>query len=438
MKDLFRNLLFVISVCMTAILASCEKVVVINSEEVAKQEESSTSLTITTRADENSDEVNMRQTRIYIFRQSGECVQIHDTEGEENTITTQLNPGTYTLYAVGGEDLDRFTLPTLPEADPTSVITLRDGKVMDSFFSKQVTATLNNGENKNQSITLERKVFCLNKIEIKDVPTDVTAVTVTLSSFYNAILLDGTFPESPIINYRISLTKQSNGTTWQATPRQLLFPSKDEPTASIVFTTGNKSETYSYKMPDALEANHHYEISSTYRSSKGSLNIILTTSNWDEDRNYDFDFTDTDIVYLPIAGEYCNGYYVVTVDDQKRTAVLLSEKVSYTPIDDVKDEAAWRAELESRMAVLDKPKNVVINSWRLPTLKEVEIFTKDPNAVTFNDNISVVCFCENEAGKLGWAYSIRKSDGTYDFKKSTETSNFTSNVRLRPVIDISY
>lgn len=428
MENIFK---FIFSACMMFVFSSCEKIVIIDNE----LQEGAAKLSITTRADDNPEEGIMVEARLYIFRQSGECVQILNTEGEDNTVNVQLTPGTYTLYAVGGDDLSRFTIPTLAEVTPNSVITLQDGKVMNSFFSKQVTVTLTNGENQTLNLTLDRKVICLNKIEIKDVPADATAVEIMLSPFYNAILLNGTFPSSPITNYKVPLTKQSDGTTWLATPVQLLFPSKDEPTVSISLTTGNKSETYFYKMPDALEANHYYNISGTYKSSKASLSVTMTATSWDEERSFDFDFSDTDMVYEPTAGEYCNGYYVVSVDEQSRKAILLSGKVSYEAPNEGAAESVWRAELEARMAVLDKPGNVT-NNWRLPTLEEVEIFTKDPNAVTFTeDGISVVCFCEDK-GALTWAYTRKKDDGSYEFVRGN--NRLEPQIRLRPVIDISY
>lgn len=429
------KMLFALSVWTVWGLSSCEKMV-LDSEGNLQKTGDLASLTITTRSDDNPNEGFLAQARVYIFPQTEECVQMLTIGEDTNTASVQLAPGTYRLCAVCG-DPDRFTLPDQSEAMSISVIKLQEGKVMDDFLSKQVSITMTGEGNTTENINLERKVICLKKLEVKDVPANVVAVKITLSSFYDAILLNSTFPSSPIIDYNVSLNKQSDGTTWQATPDQLLFPSTGNPTINISFITATGTNVYSYTASEALEANHNYTISSTYKP-QAKLSVTLTATNWDEERNVDFNFNDTNMTYLPVAGQYCNGYYVVSVNENARTAVLLSEFVLYDVPATPNDVPAWKAELEKQMAALKKPTNIT-GSWRLPTIDEVEIFTKDPNAVTFSEEgISAICFCEKE-NQLFWAYSLKKEDGSYEFNapKSAPTE-FTNIVRLRPVIDITY
>lgn len=432
---LFRNISFALSAWVVLGLCSCEKIVFVDGSPT-RLDDGSASLTLTTRSEGAEGETSLLQGRIYLFRQSEQCVQMFDIEEDDNTVTMQLASGTYRICAVGGDDLDRFTLPTQADAVTLSSIKLQEGKAMDNFFSKQISVTLTDGDNLNKDIVLERKVICLNKVEIKDVPTNVTAVGIKLASFHDAILLDGTFPDSPLTDYSTSLTKQSDGTTWQATPQKLLFPSAGNLTLNISFTTAQNTSVYSYTTSMALEANHHYNISSTYKP-QAQLSATLTATSWDEEQNIEFEFNDTYILMEPVAGQFYNGCYVVSADEGSHTAVLLSEMISYDAPADGRDESAWRKELEKRMAALEKPINTA-NEWRLPTLQEVEIFTKDPNAVIYSETgTSPICFCE-DAGKLLWAYTQKTDDGTYKFERSSDTPNFTKSVRLRPVIDISY
>ena len=417
--------------------SSCEKIVMVDSDGIT---EDAAKLTITTRGDGNADseDGNMPESRIYIFRQTGKCAQMLTTEGDTNSVTVQLAAGTYTICAIASNDLNRFTLPSLTEATTTSVIKLMEGKVMDSFFSKQANVTLTEGADVTEDIKLERKVICLENIEIKNVPSTVTAVEVALSPFYDAIQLNGTFPSSPTTDCKVSLTVQSDGTTWKATPKQQQFPSLGNPTIDITFTTATGAETYSYTMESAFEANHHYDISGTYKVSQAKVNITLTTTDWDEDRDNTFEFSDHNMTYNPVAGEYCNGYYVVSVNEQARTAVLLSEKIPYNAPAEGNElnQALWRAALEAEIAELEKPANIT-GTWRLPTVDEVEIFTKDPLAVTFDSGgISAICFCNDKKGDLIWAYTKKNEDNTYTFNPGT--TYLTSGVRLRPVIDITY
>ena len=194
---------------------------------------------------------------------------------------------------------------------------------------------------------------------------------------------------------------------------------------------------YSYTIPDVLEANHYYDLSGTYKSSKAQLSVTLTATSWGEDRSFSFDFDESNLTPVPVAGEYYNDYYVVSVNEQERTAVLLSEKIPYDAPEDAANAALWQAELETRMAILEKPANTT-NNWRLPTIEEVKIFTKDPNAVTFDSTgISAICFCKDANGNLAWAYTKKEGDD-YQFVQSSSTPKFTANLRLRPVIDITY
>ena len=434
MSKSLRKMLFALVVGTVVVFSSCEKVVFVDDEGASGLTDGVSQLTITTRGDGGSGEESVPQTQVYVFASTGECVEILTTDGDDNTASVQLKSGTYTLCAVGGNDLGRFTLPTQSEATPASVITLKEGKVMDSFFNKQTVVALKAGEDQNESIVLERMVACLNKVEIAGVPAEVTAVEVSLSPLYSAIRLDGTFPDSPLADYKATLTRQDDGTTWKASPGQLLFPSPDEPVVTVSFTTASGMDTYSYTMEEALEANHYYNLSGTFKSSKARLSVTLTAADWGDERDIDFEFKDTDGA-IPEAGEYYKGYYVVSVDDQTRRAVLLSEHIPYTAPENGAEESYWRAELELRMAMQEKPEGVSGN-WRLPTMNEVEIFTKDPQAVSFTPTgVSAVCFCEKD-GKLYWAYTQRNDDGSYTFKPGS--TYMTSDVRLRPVIDITY
>ena len=433
MNKLLKKFLFIFGVSLAIGLSSCEKNIL---------DDNSTSgtgqLTIVTRGEDDANGEGVLQAQSYIFNQAGECMQILAMEGENNTATVSLAPGTYTLYSVGGNDLSRFTLPTLSNAKPVSAITLRDGKVMDSFFTANSTsATVKEAENTTANIALNHAVTCLNKIEIKDVPTEITAIEVKLSPFYYAIQLDGTFQSSPNVECRVPLTKQSDGTTWKAETKHILFPSIGNPTVSILSTTESGTDTYFYTLSEPMIANHRYNLTGTYKSSQSSLSVTITATDWGEDKNIGFEFKDTDTQYRPVAGQYCNGYYVVSVDEQAHKAVLLSEKIPYNAPADNVDASLWKMELEARMEELEKPVYITSN-WRLPTLQEVEIFTKDQNAVSFTDDgYSPICFCEDDKGNLVWAYT-QKVNEVYQFQTSGTKTQFTRDIRLRPVIDITY
>lgn len=415
--------------------SSCEKAVLEDEIPSEPLTVGTASLTVSTRG--GNTESPVTQGNIYIFNQAGNCVELLTTSETSNSATAQLPAGTYTLYAVGSCDLSRFELPTKATAQATSVITRKEGEVMEDLLLKSANVTLEDGESINQTIALEHKVICVNQVEIKKVPSDITKVEVTLSPLYQSIRLNGTYPDSPTESYKITLTKQDDGTTWLSTPQQMLFPSKGTPTIKVSFTTSQGDvRGYSYTASEELPANHHFTISGSYTAEQGiSITGILTAAEWGDDCEITFDFDNGNMsVYNPVAGQFCNGYYVVSVDRQARKVVLLAkEKLAYTAPDEATNSTAWRQALTAPMASLAKPTGINGN-WRLPTLEEVSIFSKDSQVNAFTNNASPVYFCEDE-DVLMWGWT-KSTDEGYELKKGKET--FYNYFHLRPVIDITF
>lgn len=423
-----------LAVCSLMPFSSCEKISLEDEEIGSEPSTGNALLTISTRGVDDTEEA-IKYGRIYIFNSAGTCVQMLSTTEDNNTATTRLDAGTYTLYAVGVEDLERFNLPTQAEATSTSVITLLSGKVMDDLLMKTVNVTLEDGETLNQPISLEHKVLSIDQVEIKDVPDDVTQVEVSVNSFYSSVRLDGTFPDTPTESYTVTLTKQTDGTTWKAIPQQLLFPTKGAPTITVSVTSPRGVQGFSYTTSDALPANHHFTLSATYKATQGTLlDMVLTASDWGENRIVSFDLDDDNKV-IPVAQSYFNGYYVVSVDATAHSAVLLAKSsLAYAAPSSTTDAEAWQTATVAPMAALAKPFGVSTN-WRLPTHDEIEVVSKDTQIVTFTSGgISAIYFC-TISNDFGWGYT-QKSGDTYTF--NTGTAEFGSQIKLRPVIDINY
>lgn len=436
------HLKFSIIVALFAIFAfsSCERILVKEDNEVDFAQTDygnrTAMLNVITRAGNTSDDENIiSEGRIYIFNSESKCIQMLSTDGETNQVTTQISAGSYTLYAVGGNDLSRFSLPTKEEAIPTSIIKCLDGKVMDDFLMVRSDVELEDGETLNHNLVLERQVLCLDEIEIRQVPKTATKVEVSLTSFYGYVQLNGEFLSSPTESYKIVLTKQDDEKTWKATPKQMLFPSNGNPTIKISITTDNGVMAYSYNATEELPANHHFTIIGTYKATQGvTLTGILTAGGWGEDRTITFDIEDDNQdVYFPMAGEFFNDYYIVTVDEASHTAVLLSQsEIDYeAPINDSPQDL-WLQAFVAPMAALDKPFGIQCGNWRLPTLNEAEIITGDPQAIYYAKNgnsINIFCF---DGDVLNWAQT-RKDEG---FKHGS--TKLSTSVYLIPVIDIHY
>ena len=413
-------------------LSSCEKTVLMD-EEYSKEAGETGTLRVSTRGVDDDTESQVSYGRIYVFDNTGKCVELLATDEENPTVTTPLAAGNYTLCAVGGDDLDRFSLPTQSAATPTSAVSLKSGKVMSDLLiaSKPVTIVAKNDQDVN--IELQRKVLCIDEVTIKDVPTNVDAVEVIVSGFKSRVCLDGSFPESPIIEFRSTLTK-TDATTWKSAPNQYFFPSAGNPTIHILFTTGNQTKQYSYTSANAFEANQHFKIEGEYNRSYANLTLTLTAENWGETQTVNFEFDDTN-QSVPVAGEKFRGHFVVSVDTDNRQAVLLSKQsLSYEAPASGSAVSAWKQAVVAPMASLEKPTGS-IGDWRLPTLEEASYFAQSPVVVNYIDNThSPAYFCMN-GDVFSWVWAD-KTDSGFDIKSNS--SGFNSTVKLRPVITIEY
>lgn len=418
------------------VFSSCEKSIINEDSGFTENlPENAARLSITTRSgDANS---TIKQGRIYIFNQSDKCIHLLSTDESDNTASVQLATGSYSLYAIGGEDLTRFNIPTQSDATTTSVISRKEGKVMEDFLMKKADISVTNGEDVNQNIALEHKVLCISKVEIKNVPDNVSKVEVTISPLYSTIQLDGTYPSESTESYKIALSEQNDGTTWSSSPDQMLFPSKGAPTVKISMTTDTGIIGYSYTTAEELPANHHFTITGTFVSSDGfKLTGILTAADWGEDRTIDFNFDDNSkTTENPIAGQYYNDYYVISVNTANRTALLLAKKsVTYTAPSNTTNASLWDAAITESMGNLEKPSNIDCGSWRLPTSSEADIFLRDQQVVKYSKGYSSAYFCK-DGNTLKFAY-MAFDNNTYTFYSNSE--EFASYILLRPVIDITF
>ena len=422
--------------CVVLALSSCEKVV-LNESSDDEQSMGKSVLTVITRGegDEEGETTPVAEGRVYVFNKSGKCVEMLSTDDDGQTATVYLTAGNYTLYAVGG-DLARLNLPVKSAASPSSVISVAEGKVLDEVLLKKEEVTLKDGNELNKTITLERKVISLDLIEVKDVPTSVKKVEVVLSPLYGSVRLDGTYPDDPVESYKAELTKQADGKTWSVTPKKIVFPSKGLPTTRLTFTTDEGTDSYAYTASESFEANHAYSFSGTYQMSGVKVTGTLTVGSWGESRKMTFSFSAEQAAYSPVAGKMCNGYLVLSVDEEQRKATLLADQeVDYTAptaTDATNDD--WQAAVTAAMAVHELPKNIS-GSWRLPTLAEVEQFSKDDRVSDWGGNAnSPVYFCIID-NKFGWGFTLLQ-DSEYVTKRNF--SPFKNSIILRPVIDITY
>ena len=371
------------------------------------------------------------QSRLYVFDDAGQCVALLSPDGNEQFVTADLPSGTYDLYGIGSDDLSNFVLPSTDDAMPTTAIAVAAGKQMGDLLIGHEKISLEDGDRETINIQLERKVTCVTRVAIHEVPDDVEQVTVSVSPMYQQLLLNGTLGD-PTGTYTISLNDLGGG-DWEAEPHEIILPSKTYPEISISFVKGESVKSYSYTAPLSFKANNNVSVEGTFVGLQGiELTATLTPQSWETTpRDISFDFDE-----LPLAGQMYQGYFVVATDPVNRMATLLpTVSVEYT-VPTENTQTAWLTALRIVMDSYAKPSFAADDEhWRLPTLEECRIFSKNTDYVmSFSrEGLSPIYFYLDGSTLKG-----ARSKKTEQEIVLLSDQALTNKVILRPVIDIRY
>ena len=412
------------------------------------------------------DEASTPIASIYLFNGSNAFVRTLQTDADGSytsaSASVKLLADTYTLCALSSNDLSLFQFPETATATPTSVIT-SVGETMGDLLMETETVTLADGANEVVDMTLKRKVLELSTITINQVPDDVKGVAVSISPLYSAIQLNGDYVESNPTSCTITLTSTSTAGVWQATPQKLVFPSKGVPTITVTFTRDDESpRSYTYTAANALSANNKYNISGTYTEPLGvTFNGSIILQPWITDPTaVDFEFDEnnavnnsstdpssstedpntgsggSEISNPPVVGQQYKGCYVVSVNSDAKTAVLLSptEEAGYTVGNNNHNATEW---LNLLNTVLPNWPSVegISGTWRIPTLEEIRLFAQPAGIINNIDSgTNEFVFCMESDGLK--VVKIINSSGTA--KIMGTTTGFSDSSILRPVINITY
>jgi hypothetical protein len=383
-------------------------------------------------------ETSPQEGMVYVFDSKGTCVKVLSTDEGGQLAATQLPVGAYSVYAIGGDDLSAYTLPDLEGAAASSVISVAEGKVMGDLFMKTATVTLTAGNASNLALELERQVLQLKEVTIKQVPTDVTKVEVSISPLHQGVMLDGT-PSEGQTSLTLALSKRADNTTWGNGENQpYCFPSDGEPTITVSFTRTSGVKRYSYQASEAFEANHHLVIEGTYSEQQDALlSGSLTARAWDAEKSMPFEFDEANLVdgdssenpeehEVPVVGSTYQGHYVVSVNTTSNRAVLLSK----TQVDGFTDEGAVNAALSTWTAPED-----VSGTWRFPTKAEMTTLLNDRHVISLENGKSISYYYK-DGNTIGYVELKKGFDDKYNINNYEE--RFIADTWLRPVIEIQY
>ena len=322
---------------------------------------------------------------IYIFNGSGVCVGVETISSDADELKLSLPEGRYDVYAIAGAEADDYDLPTKENATEEAVIALKDGHAHGDLMTAGNSVSLAYGEENTLTLSLERKVMMLETVTINNVPSNVTAVSVTVAPLYENIMLNGGY-SGDNGEYTVSLAKGETGNTWKSGASVYLPEASAAATVKVSFTTDDKTISYSYTCPEELKANYKINISGTYSGDGVELNGSIIGETWAGTTNVTFEFSDNgssesgvtgddetpsnDVA--PEVGTLYEGCYVLRKEqpDGKTVVTLMSvEQDRYFDGFEQGDQESLRAAVDKTF----KEWGIEgVPEWRLPTLEEVE------------------------------------------------------------------
>ena len=377
-----KNIQLVVSIVMTVVsmtlLTSCEKEF---SEVTPVNPESS--LTVTTRSESGAEEVAY-PVAVYLFDANKACIDFRRIESADASVVYDLVEGVYDVYAFGGVAEGKYTLPSVKEATLESVITLQDGQEHGDLMRANSSVTTTKGEANTINLSMNRCVSKIESIVIKQVPDDVTAVSVTLSKTYKSMAFDGTMKD---VNIEV-ITLEKSGTesgTWELkTPRHVLFDVAASASVKISMTTNGNAKGYTYQLTDKWKSNYLYHINATY-TEKQNFHVTgtITGATWQgtEDIVFNFDETNTQDggsgptinETAPEVGTLYKGCYVLSrTEESNAIKVLLLHPNQYSDVcNGTMSQEEARNSINSKLSEIASENE--ITGWHLPNEAEMDV-----------------------------------------------------------------
>ena len=228
---------------------------------------------------------------LYVFNSGGKCVKML-ADVTQNALVPVAG-GTYGVYAIAGADAARYDLPTADDATKTSIISLKENQTVGELMTTHSLVSVADATEHNLTLTLTRAVAAIRQITIKQVPSAVTAVSVTIAPLYEAMAIDGSYSGTGG-SCSATLTEEADGKTWSfagGDDGPFFLPSVGKPTVTVTFTTADGNTAYSYSAAEELAANRKLSIEGTYtEQAKLKITGTITGTEWGEDQTITFEF----------------------------------------------------------------------------------------------------------------------------------------------------
>ena len=357
---------------------------------------------------------------LYAFNGKGDLVASQILKTAEEEMSLSLAKGDYQVVALAGTSED-YQLPENPTLD--AVITLVGSSGADKpLMMGRANVEITNASQSTVRLTLSYVVAALN-VKLKDVPSNVVAVQVSVSPLHSTLSMGGRYGGTSQ-KVKVECRKASEG-IWSAETTYVFPGNGTETDFSIYFKTDDGKEvTYGHSFKGIPQANHLFNVTGTYAGGVivgGNFDV----TDWEGVIDVEFEFgsdtvpddedeEDINLTGVPKVGTIWNGTIVADIGEADNSGVDLL----LMSLNEWEGLASQISDVVSGYSVNG------ISDWRLPTYEEVQVL----KARFSGDNLSelnglIADYDENLWGLDGdERYLCLKNGLYYSFKFASGTS----------------
>ena len=312
---------------------------------------------------------------LYAFNKSGKLAASQTIDTKEKNMALSLSEGDFQIVAISGIS-DDYQVPQNPSLEDAIVLSNTEGADVPLMMGK-ADIGISRSEGKTAEIALSYVVAQLN-VNLKNVPSDVSKVQLSLSPLYSSLSMGGEYG-GDTQKVKVNCTRNEDD-TWSAQPTYIFPGSGKETTFSIYFKKEDGTEfTYGYTYKGAPESNRPFNITGNFADGiiiGGSFDI----TDWEEAINVEFTFganvlpdneegeekedeLEIDLTNVPEVGTIWNDMIVADIGEADETGVSLL----LMSLDEWEVTADQAGDVSSNYSVNG------VSGWRLPTHEEAAL-----------------------------------------------------------------
>ena len=303
---------------------------------------------------------------LYAFDGKGKCSAFQKIVSKDDRIELVLPAGNYRIVAIAGYS-DAYLLPEEPTMD--EVISLEGVADMPLMMGEESIVIDGEGD-VTMEITLSYVVAGVNVL-LKNIPSDVSAVSFSLSPLYSSVSFAGEY--GGVSMKAGGSCFLSNGNVWKSDTLYVFPGSATETLLTIVLETlGGARNKYEFTYSGRPEAGRFFNLSGSY-SDAVSVTGSVIVDNWNGVDEVSFDFgtvgkpdtgnPDFDALDLPDIGTIWNGAIVADVIEASTGAEILLLSLE-----------EWDATTAQVEDITEGYSVNEISGWRLPSYEEAQMF----------------------------------------------------------------